>query len=82
MHLHIHVFAPLCIPQLPDWREVRGAIPGPLTPAGSNTIRIYGTQFAAEYEDSTVFKAVVVTYCETAEEQRRVYDGIKVISRS
>lgn len=37
-------------------------IPGPLTPAGSNTIRIYGTQFAAEYEDSTVFKAVAVTY--------------------
>jgi hypothetical protein len=27
-------------------------------------------------------KAVVVTYCETAEEQRRVYDGIKVIARS
>jgi len=27
-------------------------------------------------------KAVVVTYCDTAEEQRRVYDGIKVISRS
>lgn len=36
--------------------------PGPLVPAGSKTIRIYGTDFAEQYEDSTVYKAVMVQF--------------------
>jgi hypothetical protein len=32
-----------------------------LAPAGTNSIRIYGTQFSEDYADSTVHKAVAVT---------------------
>ena len=45
---------------MPTWES--DIVPGPLVPAGSNTIRIYGTQFADQYQDSTVFKAVMVQF--------------------
>lgn len=53
-------------------------IPGPLVPAGSNTIRIYGTSFAEQYEDSTVYKAVAVTFRDGSI-QRNVVEDIYTV---
>lgn len=57
---------------MPTWES--DIVPGPLVPAGSNTIRIYGTQFADQYQDSTVFKAVTVQFMDGTVQHNVVED--------